>query len=52
MITFAITAVITLVCLFFIVVLLSLMVWVVTKMLRALFPNKFNPVSTRMEDEV
>jgi len=52
MIKFAITAVISLVCLFFIVVLLSLMAWVVVKMLRSLFPGKFNPVGKRMGDEV
>ena len=52
MIKFAITSVIVLVCLFFITLMLSLMVWVIVKVLRGLFPGKFAPAAKRVEDEV
>ena len=48
----AVTSVIVLICLFFIVVLAALMLWVVVKMLRGLFPEKFSPTAKRTEDEV
>ena len=41
MISFLINAAIFLVFLFILVVLFSLMTWVVTKLLRFLFPNRF-----------
>jgi len=52
MIKFAITAAIVLVCLFFIVLLAALMLWVIMKMLRSMFPDKFAPAAKRTEDEV
>ena len=51
MISFMFQALICLVCLFFIVVLLALMLWVLVKLLRVLFPRKFSPAPQRMEDE-
>lgn len=52
MIKFIITAVIVLICVFFIVLLGTLMLWVIVKMLRGLFPAKFTPSSNRKGDEV
>lgn len=43
MIKFLITALIVIVCVFFIAVLLCLMIWVITKLLRFLFPQRFGP---------
>ena len=51
MISFAFQALVALVCVFVIVVLLSLMLWVVVKLLRFLFPQRFAPAAKRMEDE-
>ena len=41
MIQFLVTAVIVVICLFLLAVLLCLMIWVITKLLRFLFPSKF-----------
>lgn len=43
-------AVICLVCLFLIVLLLALMAWVISRVLRALFPGRFAPGPRRKED--
>lgn len=51
MISFAFQALIALLCVFVIVVLLSLMLWVVVKLLRFLFPQKFAPSAKRLDDE-
>ena len=51
MIGFMIMAVICLACLFFIVSLLSLMTWVVVKMLRALFPDRFVSVKRKRDEK-
>lgn len=51
MIKFIITAGIVLVCLFIIVLLASLMLWVIVKMFRGLFPEKFSPNAKRIQDE-
>lgn len=41
MIQFLVTTVIVVVCLFILAVILCLMIWVITKLLRFLFPSKF-----------
>lgn len=41
MIKFLVTAVIVLICLFLMALMLCLMVWVVTRLLRFLFPQRF-----------
>lgn len=51
MISFAFQALVALVCVFIIVVLLSLMLWVVVKLLRFLFPQRFAPSVNRIDDE-
>lgn len=43
MIAFLFNAAVVLVCLFVIVLLLSLMAWAIFKVLRVLFPGKFKP---------
>ena len=53
MIKFLINAAVVLVVLFIIVLLLSLMTWILSKLLRYLFPSKFNvPVSGKREKDV
>lgn len=51
MVAFMFNAVIVLICLFVVVLMLSLMTWVVVKVWRALFPNRFTS-RKRAEDEV
>lgn len=43
MIKFLVTAVIVLICLFLMALMLCLMVWVITRLLRFLFPQRFRP---------
>lgn len=43
MIKFLVTAAIVLVCVFILVLVLCLMIWVVTRLLRWLFPQRFGP---------
>jgi hypothetical protein len=51
-IKFLINAAVVLVVLFIIVLLLSLMTWILTKLLRFLFPSKLNvPVSGKREED-
>lgn len=52
MIQFLITAAIVLVFVFILVLLGSGMLWVIVKVLRSLFPQKFKPGKRREEDEV
>ena len=52
MIQFLITAAIVLVFVFILVLLVSGMLWVIVKVLRSLFPQKFKPGKRREEDEV
>ena len=51
MITFLINAAIVLVFVFFLVLICSGMVWVVVKVLRGLFPDRFKPSGKRAKDE-
>jgi hypothetical protein len=51
-IKFLINAVFVLFFVFIIVLLLSLMSWVLLKLLRFLFPGRFAPASSRKEDVV
>lgn len=41
MIKFLVTAVVVLICLFIMVLLLCLMIWAITRLLRLLFPQRF-----------
>ncbi len=41
MVKFLVTSVVVLICLFLIALLLCLMVWVITRLLRFLFPQRF-----------
>lgn len=43
MIKFLVTAVIVLICLFLMALMLCLMTWVITRLLRFLFPQRFAP---------
>ena len=43
MIKFLVTALVVIVCVFIMALLLCLMVWVVTRLLRFLFPQRFGP---------
>ena len=52
MIQFLITAAVVLVFLFILVVIGSGMLWVVVKVLRSLFPQRFKAGKRREEDEV
>lgn len=52
MIKFLINAAIVLVFLFVLVLIGSLMLWVIMKILRSLFPKKFAPDTKREGDEV
>ena len=52
MISFLISAAFVLVFLFIFVLIGSLMLWVVVKLLRSLFPQRFAPVKARDADEV
>lgn len=51
MFVFLFNAAIVLVFIFLFALLGALMLWVMVKMLRNLFPEKFSPSSKRMEDE-
>lgn len=51
MISFLLNAAIVLVFLFILVLIGSGMLWVVVKVLRALFPEKFKPSGKRSKDE-
>lgn len=51
MIKFLVNAAIVLVFLFIILLLGSGMLWVLTKVLRSLFPQKFRPDGKRQDDE-
>ena len=44
MIKFLVTAVIVLICVFLMALMLCLMIWVITRLLRFLFPGRFRPV--------
>ena len=52
MIKFLVYAAIVLVCLFIFVLIGSVMLWVIIKMLRSLFPKKFAASKKREKDEV
>lgn len=52
MIQFLITAAFTLVFLFVFILLASAMLWVIIKLLRSLFPERFKPGKKRERDEV
>lgn len=52
MISFLISAAFVLVFLFILVLIGSLMLWVVVKLLRSLFPQRFGPAKARSVDEV
>ena len=52
MIKFLVYAAIVLVCLFIFVLIGSVMLWVIIKMLRSLFPKKFAVGKKREKDEV
>ena len=52
MIKFLIYAAIVLVFLFVLTLVGSAMLWVILKLLRSLFPQKFQPHGKRMEDRV
>lgn len=43
MIKFLVTAVIVLICLFLMALMVCLMTWVITRLLRFLFPQRFRP---------
>lgn len=43
MVKFLVTSVVVLICLFLMALLLCLMVWVITRLLRFLFPQRFWP---------
>ena len=43
MVKFLVTSVVVLICLFLMALLLCLMVWVITRLLRFLFPQRFRP---------
>lgn len=43
MIKFLVTAVIVLICLFLMALMVCLMTWVITRLLRFLFPQRFGP---------
>ena len=51
MIEFLVTAVIVVICLFLLAVLMCLMIWVITKLLRFLFPIKFGAVELKKKKE-
>lgn len=51
MVQFMFNAVIVLIGLFIVILISSLMLWVIVKLLRFLFPNRFSS-GKRMEDEV
>ena len=51
MIKFLVTAAVVLVCVFILVLVLCLMIWVVTRLLRWLFPQRFKPGKEREKDE-
>ena len=51
MLVFLFNAAIVLVFLFVFALLGVLMLWVIIKMLRSLFPEKFSPSSKRLKDE-
>ena len=51
MIQFLVTAVIVVICLFLLAVLLCLMIWVITKLLRFLFPSKFGSIELKKKKE-
>lgn len=51
MVKFLISAAFVLVFVFFFVLLFSVMLWVVMKVLRSLFPAKFAPSGKRKDDE-
>lgn len=51
MVKFLINAAFVLVFLFILLLLLSVMLWVVVKVLRALFPEKFKPAAKRSKDD-
>lgn len=52
MISFLFNALILIICLFVISLLLLLMFWVVMRVLRSLFPQKFSTGARRKRDEV
>ncbi len=52
MIQFLITAAFALVFLFVFILLASAMLWVIIKLLRSLFPERFKPNKKRERDEV
>ena len=52
MIAFMFNAVLVLIGLFIVVLISSLMLWVIVKLLRGLFPGKFAPSRKREGDEV
>lgn len=47
MIQFLVMAVVALICLFIMSLLLCLMIWVVTRLLRFLFPQRFRPAPAK-----
>ena len=49
MIQFLVTALIVVICLFLLAVMACLMIWVITKLLRFLFPGKFSGASVKKE---
>lgn len=46
MIKFLVTAVIVLICVFLMALMICLMVWIITRLLRFLFPQRFRPAAT------
>lgn len=46
MIKFLVTAVIVLICVFLMALMVCLMVWIITRLLRFLFPQRFRPAAT------
>lgn len=51
MISFLVNAAFVMVFLFVFVLVGSLMLWIVVKVLRSLFPERFNPSTRRQQDE-
>ena len=45
MIKFLVTAVIVLICVFLMALMVCLMVWIITRLLRFLFPQRFRPAA-------
>lgn len=45
MIKFLVTAVIVLICVFLMALMVCLMVWIITRLLRFLFPQRFHPAA-------